>query len=457
MGARFRTSASRWRGDSSSVGSYAWLRRPDNRTGALMTIIGLAVAVTGLQLFNVPLLWAIGAMGDTLIVSLLVHLLLAFPSGRIEGRGARIAVTLGYAAGAMQPLLVMFSTCEGVDCPSNPLLIADDETIASAIETVQSILAVSRFAATIAVLVRRWRTSTRAQRRGLEPVLGLGAVTLALGLATALSQATDTAAKPLQIAFIASFALFPAAFLAGLLRTRFFRTATVSRLIEQLARDRDLRDALADALGDPTLDVAYWLPERGYVDREGHAIDAGCAADDDRSRGPARRRAPARDRPERYARAGRGGERRRRAGDRERAAGGRAARAAGGVARVPRPAGRGGRRGAAAARARPARRRAAAAGGADDRAQLARERFPGDPAGALELVDSAFANAQAAVGDCATSRPASIRRSCRQRGLDAALESLASRSPVPVELGSRLGSGCRSRSRPPPTSSSPRR
>ena len=48
----------------------------------------------------------------------------------------------GYAAGALQPLLVMFSTCEGVDCPSNPILIADDGTIANAIETVQSILAV---------------------------------------------------------------------------------------------------------------------------------------------------------------------------------------------------------------------------------------------------------------------------------------------------------------------------
>ena len=47
-------------------------------------------------------------MGDTLIVSLLVHLLLAFPSGRLEGRGARIVVAMAYAAGALQPLLVLF-------------------------------------------------------------------------------------------------------------------------------------------------------------------------------------------------------------------------------------------------------------------------------------------------------------------------------------------------------------
>ena len=56
------------------------------------------------------------------------------------------------------------------------------------------------------------------------------------------------------------------------MRTHFFRTTTMARLIEQLAADRDVRDALADALGDPSLDVAYWLPERGYVDREGHEL-----------------------------------------------------------------------------------------------------------------------------------------------------------------------------------------
>src|SRR3954451_9609277 len=64
-----------------AVGSFAWLQRPDKRTGLLMTIVGLAVAISGLQLFDEPALWAIGAAGDTVIVSVLVHLLLAFPSG----------------------------------------------------------------------------------------------------------------------------------------------------------------------------------------------------------------------------------------------------------------------------------------------------------------------------------------------------------------------------------------
>src|SRR3954469_4274844 len=77
-----------------AVGSFAWLRRPDNRTGALMTIVGFALALTGFSLLDVSVLWAIGAMADTVIISLLIHLLLAFPSGRLETRGARIVAGL---------------------------------------------------------------------------------------------------------------------------------------------------------------------------------------------------------------------------------------------------------------------------------------------------------------------------------------------------------------------------
>jgi signal transduction histidine kinase len=70
--------------------------------------------------------------------------------------------------------------------------------------------------------------------------------------------------------------------------------------------------------------------------------------------------------------------------------------------------------------------------------QLARERFTNDPAGARELVDSAFANAQAAVGELRDLASGIHPAVLSQRGLDAALESLASRAPVPVELESAL-------------------
>ena len=137
------------------------------------------------------------------------------------------------------------------------------------------------------VLLRRWRASTRVQRRGLEPVLLLGAAILVLGLGERGRRLRRRGRRAMRSRslFFAAFALVPAAFLLGLVRTRFFHTATVGRVIDRLARDpRSVRDALAEALGDPTLEVVYWLGT-GYVDREGaRAPSRGRARADRRSK-----------------------------------------------------------------------------------------------------------------------------------------------------------------------------
>ena len=121
------------------------------------------------------------------------------------------------------------------------------------------------------LLARRRRAASRVERRGLDPVLLLGAVIVALGGVFLVVQD-----KPTQLAFLSAFALLPGAFVLGLVRSRFFRTAAVGRLIERLAADHGaagVRDALRAALGDPTLAVAYWLPdEERYVDGDGAAI-----------------------------------------------------------------------------------------------------------------------------------------------------------------------------------------
>src|SRR5262249_55937150 len=54
-------------------------------------------------------------------------------------------------------------------------------------------------------------------------------------------------------------------------RVRFFRAATVGRLIERISLDPDaLQDALRTALHDERLVDAYWLPELGeYVELNG--------------------------------------------------------------------------------------------------------------------------------------------------------------------------------------------
>jgi signal transduction histidine kinase len=80
-----------------------------------------------------------------------------------------------------------------------------------------------------------------------------------------------------QVAF-ATFALLasvPLVFLAGFLRSRLAR-ASIGELFVDLRADpapADLRDGLARALGDPSLTLAYWLPEfETWADLDGRAV-----------------------------------------------------------------------------------------------------------------------------------------------------------------------------------------
>ena len=73
---------------------------------------------------------------------------------------------------------------------------------------------------------------------------------------------------------LVAFTTVPFALLFGILRTRLARSSA-SELLLALERGTPLRDALADALGDPTLDIVYqvdWRRGAGWVDGQGRAV-----------------------------------------------------------------------------------------------------------------------------------------------------------------------------------------
>ena len=167
-----------------AAGCFAWLRRPDNRTGVLMIAVGLATLTAGLQFSDAPVPFALGALVDTLIVALLVHLLLAFPSGRLEDGAARVVVAAGYfmATALHIPQLLLGSSygCDA-DCPGNPLEIVDAPDAVDAFELLESVVELAVVVATVVLLVRRRRAVGTVERRALDPVLVLGAQLLSLG------------------------------------------------------------------------------------------------------------------------------------------------------------------------------------------------------------------------------------------------------------------------------------
>jgi signal transduction histidine kinase len=81
--------------------------------------------------------------------------------------------------------------------------------------------------------------------------------------------------------------LSPIAFLLGLLDARLARSAVGELMIELRAdpEPADLRNALAQALRDPSLTLAYWLPDfRTYVDLNGRPVEL--PDDDERATTP---------------------------------------------------------------------------------------------------------------------------------------------------------------------------
>ena len=67
----------------------------------------------------------------------------------------------------------------------------------------------------------------------------------------------------------------PVALLVGLLRTRLHRSAVADLVVElgAVSEPRQFRDAIARTLGDPSLELAFWLPyDERYVDPDGNAF-----------------------------------------------------------------------------------------------------------------------------------------------------------------------------------------
>src|SRR4051812_2839372 len=256
------------------AGLYAWWRRPEQPIGQLMTLVGFLWFFGGLSDTTSAWPYAVGNVLGGLWAGALVHLLVAFPSGRVKPGLERTVVIGGWAVAAVQPLGLLFTptpdrTCK--QCPENLLVIWDSQTAYDLLEILFGTAGVAMLAGLGVVLIRRWRASGPVQRRALSPVLWTGAAVAAVGVASAVPGALDAqgVSDVFEYVLITLITLVPFAFLLGLLRSNLSRAGAVSALVERVGAT-SVRDALAQALGDPELQIAYWLPDPGrYVDHEG--------------------------------------------------------------------------------------------------------------------------------------------------------------------------------------------
>jgi signal transduction histidine kinase len=249
-------------------------RRPANHTGSLMVLLGFAWFASLWVYTNVSPLYTAGNLVRPLFIAVLGHLLLAFPSGRLNDRLSRTIIVLAYLdTTVVVAASVLFM--EPAPGARNLAQLQQNAALSDAIRNAARGIGVVLILVSLLLLARRWRSATPPWRRAAGPVLWAGAAAAA---AAALRLANDGLGRPIgrvELVFFAVLAAVPPAFELGLVRSRLARGA-VADLVVELGRSLPpgkLGDALARALHDPSLTLAYWLPEqRRYVDRDGRPV-----------------------------------------------------------------------------------------------------------------------------------------------------------------------------------------
>ena len=270
-----------------ACGLVAWRRRPDNHSGRLMTATGVAFLASPLLLqVDWPLIRTVGLLLRNVWLLLLVAILLTFLSGgRLRTRMDRILVgVVAVDLLVFAPLSLMFAAVDG-----NLLLVRSDEQLAGAVDSVYRALDLPISVTVAGVVIARWRRASGPGRRALLPSVA-GSVWL-LFFTVVLTAGLVGVRLPQAVFWMLAFSVVvvPVAFLTGLLRSRLARGGLVELLRGMRAvQQADLRSALARALGDPALVIAYPVTGRGsFVDTEGRSVIL--PAGGDRSVAPVKR------------------------------------------------------------------------------------------------------------------------------------------------------------------------
>jgi signal transduction histidine kinase len=278
-----------------TVGCVALHRGIERRLWLVLLTLVLYSATT-LDTLATPGLDALGQIAWAAVLVVAVYILLSFPEGRLPDQVARGVVAMT----ALASVLVwgaLFATVERLpefmpaarcqdECPRNPLrILAGGATVSDTLGVASWSVTAGALIAVAVALTFRMRTAPSISRRTTSPILV--AVLAVAGTFAAAAVARAGGAAPATLERLGWFSTatsltIPCAFLAGMLGARVFAGGALERLVARLSagpRDLDARRVLADVLGDPSLTVAFWRPQRSeYVDARGHPVPPPTAA-----------------------------------------------------------------------------------------------------------------------------------------------------------------------------------
>jgi len=261
-------------------------RDPDGPMWKLFLLYRVVAAVGVIWVIPTSLTWTLSQLLVGLGSVVFVHLVLAFPSGRLTDRYDRLLVGGAYVfilASRLAWVLVWSPPFDKVGfSPRNPFVVWSNGDLAwlfgpAAIVVMTPFL----FVAVVVGLARHWGRASPAMRRALLPITVAAPIQLAITVAWHFA-----GAGPLEWGFLRTAlqhpliglagVVFPVGFLMGLVLTRLAR-GSIADLAVELGGGvplGGLRNTLARALRDPTFALAFPAPDgHGFVDPDGQPIE----------------------------------------------------------------------------------------------------------------------------------------------------------------------------------------
>jgi signal transduction histidine kinase len=258
-----------------ACGLIAWQLRPDSRTGPLMTLTGfMYLSEALLSGLDSHVFYTLGQWSGNWWTPPFAALVLGFPSGRLSSRVDRSIVgAFVFTAVVLQLVWLLFFPFPGGQ--ENAFLISADPSLANTIDRFESACSGTVGLALAIVGISRWLRAAPPLRRLLLPTLAGAVTALVLIIQVYYALLTGEFIRSSQEVTSVLLVSVPLAFLFGILHQQLAR-AGMADLVVALHRapeSRRLGDALAKALGDPSLVLAYWLPRfDAYVDAGGEPV-----------------------------------------------------------------------------------------------------------------------------------------------------------------------------------------
>ena len=267
-----------WMGAWTATGLFVWAVRPYLRlTGPLWAWSGILhlndnfVYATPESKFLVTEALLLLGLG----VVVFIHWALAYPSGRLYSRLAVPYLALGYVGGTLLNIPYLLSS------PTSYFYSSDLSWDIPTITTFNRVLVIVWFAPLLLIgmglYAHRLLTVSPAARRSVAPLMIAALIQAPAWFYAAASDlwGTDLVWSLEQDAVV--FVSFVAFGVIGLSGIFFVKRAhgNVGDLVVELnhVEPGHVREALARAVGDPTLDVGLWLPERQeWVGEQGEPL-----------------------------------------------------------------------------------------------------------------------------------------------------------------------------------------